>query len=86
MFVWLQALDLSPDLLTQREVVHVDIAVDGLSSGEKKPELVRRHFYGQLDTHIQSRVHGGEGRACNCQFITLSHHCKLWSSVEALET
>lgn len=59
----LQALDLSPDLLAQREVVHVDIAFDGLSSGEKKPELVRRHFNELLDTDIQSRVHGGEGRA-----------------------
>ena len=68
MFVWLQALDLSPDLLAQREVVHVDIAFDGLSSGEKKPELVRRHFYGHLNTHIHSRVHGGGGRASNCQF------------------
>ena len=59
----LQALDLSPDLLAQREVVHVDIAFDGLSSGEKKPELVRRHFNELLDTDIQSTVHGREGRA-----------------------
>ena len=35
-----QALDLSPDVLAQREVVHVDIAMDDLSSGEVISEMV----------------------------------------------
>ena len=37
----LQALELSQELLDQREVIHVDIAYDELSSGEYKEELVR---------------------------------------------
>ena len=36
----MQALDLSQEHLDQREVVHVDIAYDELSSGEYKEELV----------------------------------------------
>ena len=58
----LQALDLSPDLLAQREVVHVDIAFDGLSSGEKKPELVRRQFIELGHRHtVKSAWRGKEG-------------------------
>lgn len=35
-----QALELSPELLDQREVVHVDIAYDEFSSGECREDLV----------------------------------------------
>lgn len=36
----LQALELSQEILDQREVIHVDIAYDELSSGEYREDLV----------------------------------------------
>lgn len=44
----LQALNYSPDLLGQREVVPIDIATEQLSSGEYKPEQVTY----LINTHV----------------------------------
>ena len=38
--IHIQSLELGPELLDQREIVHVDIAYDDLSSGEYREDLV----------------------------------------------
>ena len=48
---YLQALELSQEMLDQREVVHVDIAYDELSSGEYREDLV-----GQLYTRCNEII------------------------------